>query len=308
MSKTFSKEGLCSKPRKGEPKICKIPVGGKSIRIHLPGLWVGPSPKNLHKNTESPSNTLEETKNQTSDLYRRKAHSSKVTKQNRSSKRHNSLPPTKPGIPHKLGKIGTNPKQDNGIPRNKNRLRGNDFLNPKPKDQRASLSSPKDHSNHIHITKEPSQHHWQTQGNSPSILTSPHPSKISSKSSEGKSEVKIIRITDSPVHRSPTRTKVVEGKAINSQCLWKITEIQRLEMAIASDAAGGPQGGWGAATQGMTTGGAWTPQDKKLHINILEMMAAEMAIKTFTRGRTVKSIHLQVDNMTALHYILKMGE
>ena len=57
----------------------------------------------------------------------------------------------------------------------------------------------------------------------------------------------------------------------------------------------------------MTTGGAWTPQERKLHINVLEMMAAEMAIKTFTKGKMVKSIHLQVDNMTTLHYILKMG-
>ena len=84
-------------------------------------------------------------------------------------------------------------------------------------------------------------------------------------------------------------------------------KIQPPEMIITSDAAGGPLGGWGASCQGLSTGGAWSLQEKKLHINILEMIAAELAIKTFTKGKTVKSIHLQVDNTTALKYIVKMG-
>ena len=225
-------------------------MGGKSLRIHLPGLRVGPSPKNLHKNTESPGNTPEKIKNQTSDLHRRHADSSKVSKRNRNSKGHNPLPLTKPGVPHKLGKICTNPKQDNGLPRNKNRLRGNDFLDPKPKDQRTNLPLPKSHSVPKNITKEPSQHHWQTQGNSPSILTSPPSSKISPKSSEGKSEVEIIRITDSPVHRSPTRTKVVEGEPINLQCTGETTENPTPRNDCSIRRSRGPTGGMGSSYPG----------------------------------------------------------
>ena len=53
--------------------------------------------------------------------------------------------------------------------------------------------------------------------------------------------------------------------------------------------------------------GAWSRKEQKLHINVLELMAAELAIKTFTKGKTVTSIHLRVDNTTALHYLAKMG-
>eukprot|EP00794_Sanderia_malayensis_P004488 gene4488-5083_t len=298
---------LCSEPCKGEQEICKIPMGGESLRIHIPSFRAGPSPKNLHKNTESPSDTPEETTNHTSNLHRRHADSSKVAKRNRNSKGHNPFPLTKPGVPHKLGKIYANPKQNDGIPRNKNKLRGNDFLNSKPEDPRINISLPKNYSIPMHNNKKPCQHNRQTQGDSPSILTSPPSSKISPKSSEGKPEIEIIRITDSSVPRSPSRAKMVEGKPNNPQCTGETTETPTPRNDHSVRCNGVAQGGWGAATQGMTTGGAWTQQEKKLHINILEMMAAEMAIKTFTKGKNVKSIHLKVDNMTALHYILKMG-
>ena len=63
------------------------------------------------------------------------------------------------------------------------------------------------------------------------------------------------------------------------------------EMTITSDAAGGPLGGWGAHCQGLSTGGAWSQQEKKRHINELEMIAAELAIKTFTKGKNVNEVY-----------------
>ena len=43
------------------------------------------------------------------------------------------------------------------------------------------------------------------------------------------------------------------------------------------------------------------------HINILELIAVKLAILTFTIGKSVTVIHLQIDNMTALSYLVKMG-
>ena len=65
--------------------------------------------------------------------------------------------------------------------------------------------------------------------------------------------------------------------------------------------------GVGGSLSGYVDRGAWTRREKKLHINALEMIAAELAIKTFTKGKEVKSIHLRVDNTTALHYIANKG-
>ena len=43
--------------------------------------------------------------------------------------------------------------------------------------------------------------------------------------------------------------------------------------------------GWGAATDGVATGGLWSPAERLLHINILEMMAGSFAVQTFARDK-----------------------
>ena len=79
------------------------------------------------------------------------------------------------------------------------------------------------------------------------------------------------------------------------------------EMYMSTDAAKGTSGGWGAECQGQSTGGPWTMEEKKLHINVLELLAAELGLKTFTKLKEVSSIHLRMDNTTALSYLAKMG-
>jgi hypothetical protein len=83
--------------------------------------------------------------------------------------------------------------------------------------------------------------------------------------------------------------------------------LQNPEMIIYSDAA--KTQGWGAAMEGgPSTGGSWSLQEKQsFHINALELMAAELAIKTFVKLHPVKSIHIRIDNTCALTYLLKMG-
>ena len=48
-------------------------------------------------------------------------------------------------------------------------------------------------------------------------------------------------------------------------------------------------------------------REASLNINIQELIAAELAIKTFTKSVKVKSIHIQIDNTAALSYLVKMG-
>ena len=79
------------------------------------------------------------------------------------------------------------------------------------------------------------------------------------------------------------------------------------DMIIYSDAAS--HQGWGAHLEGgPATGGSWTKEEKEeKHINELELMAAEIALKTFLKGRKPKLVHLFIDNMTALHYLIRKG-
>ena len=51
----------------------------------------------------------------------------------------------------------------------------------------------------------------------------------------------------------------------------------------------------------------WSEAEKALSINIQELLAAELAIKTFTKERKPSLIHMRIDNTSALAYIVNMG-
>ena len=76
------------------------------------------------------------------------------------------------------------------------------------------------------------------------------------------------------------------------------------QLIIQTDAS---KTGWGAVCQGTTTRGTWSYQERAKHINILELIAVKLGILTFTKGKSVTAIHLQIDNMTTLSYLVKMG-
>ena len=63
----------------------------------------------------------------------------------------------------------------------------------------------------------------------------------------------------------------------------------------------------GAVCQGVRTGGKWSKEEQLLHINILELLAVKLALLTFTKASQIRSIHFQIDNETAISYLLKMG-
>ena len=63
---------------------------------------------------------------------------------------------------------------------------------------------------------------------------------------------------------------------------------------------------WGANCMGTETGGKWSIEERKLHIE-LELLAMKNAILVFTKEKTINVIHIQTDNTTALSYLLKMG-
>ena len=49
---------------------------------------------------------------------------------------------------------------------------------------------------------------------------------------------------------------------------------------------------WGAACQGMSTGSNWSVQEQNKHINVLELIVVKLAIKTFSKLKKLKMIHL----------------
>ena len=81
--------------------------------------------------------------------------------------------------------------------------------------------------------------------------------------------------------------------------------IQRpAQIVIQSDAS---LAGWGAVCNGVSTGGSWSPKEQMMHINCLEPLAADLAVKTFLKDRQGVSVLLQLDNSTAVAYINNLG-
>ena len=76
------------------------------------------------------------------------------------------------------------------------------------------------------------------------------------------------------------------------------------DLTIESDAS---TQGWGASHQSTSTGGPWSPQEKKWHINCLELLAATLALKTFVKHKTGISVLMKIDNTTAVAYINNQG-
>ena len=53
--------------------------------------------------------------------------------------------------------------------------------------------------------------------------------------------------------------------------------------------------------------GQRSKKKQDLHINQLEHLAIKFTILTFAKMWKMSAIHIQVDNMTALSYLLKLG-
>ncbi|XP_051175652.1 uncharacterized protein LOC127290874 [Leptopilina boulardi] len=65
--------------------------------------------------------------------------------------------------------------------------------------------------------------------------------------------------------------------------------------------------GWGAFCEGEKAHGLWNDQERKLHINSLELLAAFMGLKCFVETDRSCEILLRMDNKTSIAYVNKMG-
>ena len=99
-----------------------------------------------------------------------------------------------------------------------------------------------------------------------------------------------------------------------AELTWWIEHLQRWngralitpapDLTITSDAS---KEGWGVATTTEQAQGRWSQPESQLHINVLELMAAGLALKSFTKEKRKCHVHLRLDNTTAVAMITKMG-
>ena len=75
-------------------------------------------------------------------------------------------------------------------------------------------------------------------------------------------------------------------------------------LIITSDAS---NIGWGATCHNSRTGGPWSSEERKVHINWLELKAAFLALKTFVSNWRDIHVLLLIDNVTAISFINHKG-
>ena len=85
---------------------------------------------------------------------------------------------------------------------------------------------------------------------------------------------------------------------------WNGRSLQAVspELEVETDVS---QTGWGAYCQGCLTGCRWSEEEKSLHINELELLAALFALKAFLKHMQNVSVLLKSNNMTTVAYIAK---
>jgi len=107
---------------------------------------------------------------------------------------------------------------------------------------------------------------------------------------------------------------------LNSQSIqeirWWVLNVESLpgspifhnhhELVIETDASGH---GWGARCGHLTTGGAWSPEEKleHSHINPLELLASFLAIQCFCKDHKETTVLIKTDNTPTVAYINKLG-
>ena len=90
----------------------------------------------------------------------------------------------------------------------------------------------------------------------------------------------------------------------NIMTSFKEINISLPSIYICTDAS---LSGWGCCYCDMNTGGQWTPEESKSHINVLELKAILFGIKSFLNDRNYYHIRIRSDSTTAVSYINNLG-
>ena len=87
-------------------------------------------------------------------------------------------------------------------------------------------------------------------------------------------------------------------------CSYKSVETPDPQILVRSDSS---DYAWGGVCQQTSTGGLWSQEEARLHINYKELKAAYLTLQTFCKARKQTHIRLEMDNVTAVAYIQNMG-
>ena len=99
------------------------------------------------------------------------------------------------------------------------------------------------------------------------------------------------------------------SKEARSELYWWVTNVTMAfknivqtnpDLILTTDAS---NTGWGAVCEGQQTGGLWSVEEQRSHINYLEMKAVLFGLQSLCSNVTDKHIRIQSDNTTTVSCI-----
>jgi len=115
------------------------------------------------------------------------------------------------------------------------------------------------------------------------------------------------------IHEGDFSKPMYLSKKAIEDCRWwlnripeskKYFKLRTPDIVIFTDAS---LSGWGASLNNETTRGFWSFLDRNRHINELELLAVELALRSFCSTMSDIHILLRIDNTTALAYVNRFG-
>ena len=103
------------------------------------------------------------------------------------------------------------------------------------------------------------------------------------------------------------------GAKAKSELEWWIAHVMTANNVMTRDqpscelTTDASNEGWGAVYGKQTTGGLWASDEKRHHINYLELLAVFLGLKAFCSSHRDRHISLKIDNTTAVAVINHMG-
>ena len=283
-------------------EISTFPMGGEFVRIPMSVFRTRSSSFDFHKNNENTHCFASPIKHSNYNLSRRHVNSGSVYSGSNSASRHSDLPPATIRLYNQLQKVNFLSSSENRISEINNRFLKNGIDIRSRKNIQDNLSM----SGYVQFSEHDS--------NGPNTSNREVRVNCSGSSTSETSSASFAKTTNQSVQGNqilPNKNCFGHSQA---ELLWWIRNLSLFngrtlllppaDMYMTTDAS---QTGWGASCQGQSTGGPWSREEQKLHINVLELKSIKLALLTFTKFRKINHLHLQIDNMTALSYLLKMG-
>ena len=281
------------------PKAGPLQLEREAVRVSLPSLRLRSSPKDFYKINESPCGTLETARDSSSYLPRRHVDHGLIPRGGDQSKGYHHVSLSSPGIDNQYQKIGPHTLSATGVPGSDCKQSDHVFLPLREE-------GPK-------IDFEVSRCVQQPSDDAKKSLLTNRKALVNSCSSHSSSSP--IEISSTNVHLSPGSKNALRGNGISllrRDTGAKMVDGEPRSPKRTANASSAPRdaaktGGWGAVCHLGSTGGQWSEWEKQQSINMQELLAAELAIKTFTKDHKPASVHMRIDNTSALSYIVKMG-